>query len=315
MLFLETVTSSATQASVPGVMQSSFDRLSDDDRYQKVIDKPGTPLRVISGGKSSSAAKRGPARLDKMVVSIICYLYFLITGSIGIVISVILRLCTCAIDEEGRYLHNLVGPWALHYMQLPPLWKLKVEGREKLKKDAAYVIVSNHQSSLDPFFLYSLPTVFKWTSKDWVFNVPVVGWVLSLHAHIKINPGRPEAFLQECKYWLNERKISVIVFPEGTRSDDGELLRFKYGAFHLSVVDDVPILPVVLIGSRDILPKGTWVLNYKANVRLKILDPVYPADFNYDENLIRQYVREQMQFELKKLRAGPAPSAAKTACR
>lgn len=241
-------------------------------------------------------------RLDKMLVSILCYFYFGVTGTIGIVLVATLKLLTMHFNSEGRVIHKIIAPWTLHYMNLPPGWHLKVEGLSKVRQDTAYVIVANHQSSLDPFFLYSVPTIFKWTSKDWVFKVPVVGWVLNLTQNIRINPGHPSAFLKECRYWLKERKVSVIVFPEGTRSEDGELLRFKYGAFHLSAADDVPILPVVLAGSRDILPKGTWVLNYRANVTVSILDPIYPSHFDYNHETLCHLVRERMQAELTRLR-------------
>lgn len=235
-------------------------------------------------------------------LSVICYLYFFLTGCIGMVIGIALKGTTFLIDPAGRLLHKLTSVWALHYMLTPPGWRLKLEGRGNIPAGRACVIVSNHQSSLDPFFLYSLPLVFKWTAKAWVFKVPVAGWLLSLNQHLKLNDKtHPGIFLQQCAHWLHDG-VSVLFFPEGTRSSDGELLPFKYGAFYLSARENVPILPVVICGSRDILPKGTWALALRANVHIRILPPVYPVDHNFDDKKLREHVRNLMQDELHRMK-------------
>jgi len=233
--------------------------------------------------------------------SVISYAYFFLTGAIGIGIAVAIRLATFPFDPDGLLVHKMTKAFVSHYMQLVPGWSFEFEGLDQFPKDKPYVIVVNHQSAFDPLVLYMLPIMFKWTAKSWVFKMPVIGSLLYLTNSLEISKGNPLIFLHRCRAVL-DKGMSVLLFPEGTRSPDGELLPFKFGAFHLSVAEKVPILPVVLSGTRFIIRKNDFFnLGRNANVTIKVLPPIDPGRFDYDEKALRDYTRSIMANEIHAL--------------
>jgi len=137
---------------------------------------------------------------------------------------------------------------------------VQIRGRENIDKAQSYVIVSNHQSQYDIFVLYGwLGIDFKWVMKIELRKVPALGIACEKIGHIFIDRSNTEAALHS----LDEAKskivngTSVIFFPEGTRSKDGNLGRFKKGAFKMALDLDIPILPVTISGTRAILPTKT----------------------------------------------------------
>lgn len=150
-------------------------------------------------------------------------------------------------------------PWARLMAWITPM-RVSVEGRENLDPSQSYVLVSNHQSQYDIFVLYGWIGVdFKWVMKKELRTVPGIGVACHRLGHIFIdrsNHAAAVATLEDAK-----RKIvggtSVIFFPEGTRSRTGELKGFKKGAFRMAVDLGLPVLPVTVIGTRNVLPAGT----------------------------------------------------------
>ncbi len=166
----------------------------------------------------------------------------------------------------------------MSYIWINPFWRIRFEGKDNLDRRKTYVIVSNHQSSFDIALLYRINTHFKWVSKRELVKVPVIGWNLLLNKHILID--RQNAFsskkllLEGCKN-LGMRN-SVLVFPEGTRTPDGRVRRFKEGAFLLAQQAKVPILPLVIEGSKDVLPKP-GIISLKQTFTIRVL-PEIPYD-------------------------------------
>jgi 1-acyl-sn-glycerol-3-phosphate acyltransferase len=196
-------------------------------------------------------------------------------------VSVLLWLISLLFDPK-RLMNNhwmLIQGNVLTYMN--PIWKVKIEGREKIDNKQAYVIVSNHQSILDIIIFCVLRHPLRWVSKMEVFKVPLLGWSMKMVKYIGLERGNKHSvirMMESCITSLNEG-VSIVLFPEGTRSRTGDIGRFKTGAFQLAIKTDKPILPVVLDGTGDILPKKGMIFKSRRDVRIKVLDPVFPGQF------------------------------------
>lgn len=194
---------------------------------------------------------------------------------------VLLWLFTRPFDRQLRILHLFSCFWGAQYIWVNPFWSLKIINRENFDETIPHVIVCNHQSLVDILVIYSLFRHFKWTSKAENFRLPFVGWVLSLNNSIRIYRRASNAYE---KFAFQARKAlkansSIVVFPEGTRSPDGTLGRFKDGAFMLAHEEKVSILPMVLDGTSAAVPKKGWVIRGKQRIFLKVLHPVPYASF------------------------------------
>jgi 1-acyl-sn-glycerol-3-phosphate acyltransferase len=166
------------------------------------------------------------------------------------------------------------------------------------------VIVSNHQSFGDILVLFATYLPFKWVSKASVFKVPFLGWNMRLNGYVPLVRGERRSIAemsQRCLAWLR-RGASVLMFPEGTRSPDGNLQTFKLGAFRIAREAGVPILPIVLDGTADTLPKHGFVMRRSARIRVQVLPPIDPAGFPSDEAACAA-VREVMAAQLERMRA------------
>ena len=143
------------------------------------------------------------------------------------------------------------------------------------------MIISNHQSILDILLINGLRYRFKWISKIENINLPVLGWYLRMAGYITVNRGNEEskAEMLERSDQCLKQGISIMIFPEGTRSVDGEIGFFKRGAFQLAIQNAVPILPVVIDGTTSILPKHGLIFRSGYDVKIKVLDPVNPSSF------------------------------------
>jgi len=175
---------------------------------------------------------------------------------------------------------RIPGRWMRRFgrttTRLTPLWKFAVEGEGPSDIDARpYVVISNHESTADPFLLSYLPWDMRWVAKEEIFRMPVIGTLMRFGGDISLRRGKGEsvrAMLQECLDTLRAGQ-SIMLFPEGTRSPDGKLLPFKDGAFQLAIEAQVPILPVAVRGTRDCRPKGSkWFGEARAVAR--VLEPI-----------------------------------------
>ena len=188
---------------------------------------------------------------------------------------------TSPFDRNRGLLHRFTCFWASLYTWLNPAWPVTLLGRELVRPDVAYVMVANHLSFLDILVLFRLRVHFKWVSKIENFRVPLIGWNMSLNRYIKLVRGRREsvlAMMRECERTLLEGN-SIMMFPEGTRSPNGRLRRFRDGAFELALRTRSPILPIVLQGTADALPKRGFVLRGRHAIRITVLDEIPYEDF------------------------------------
>jgi len=163
-----------------------------------------------------------------------------------------------------------------------PIWKISIEGREKAVKGTTYVMISNHQSILDTILLTCLRYRFKWISKIENLKVPVLGWYLGMAGYIIVdrdNEKSKETMLAD-SYNCLKKGISLMIFPEGTRSRDNQIGVFKRGAFELAIKANVPILPILIDGTGGVLPKHGVVFSSGHHLKIKVLDPVQPDSFD-----------------------------------
>jgi 1-acyl-sn-glycerol-3-phosphate acyltransferase len=209
------------------------------------------------------------------------------------------------IDKTRRTGHWLASLWARAIVLLNPFWKVTVTGRENISSKQAYVMVSNHQSMGDIIVLYFLKAHFKWIAKESLFSVPVLGWGMSVVGYIRLTRGKVGSIrdsIHDARAWLT-RGVSVLVFPEGTRSMTGELGAFKNGAFKLALQCKAPLLPIVVTGTRDAIPRGTWVFRKKVHAVVTILPPIFPQE---DEDFAALKARTHASTSSELLRVRPA---------
>jgi len=191
---------------------------------------------------------------------------------------VVLLLVTGPFDR-GRYIVGYVfrriGP---AMATLNPFWRFRYSGTMPQDPRHPYVVVSNHESFADILLISHLPWEMKWLSKAELFRIPIMGWMMWLAGDIPVKRGfGPSAVeaMERCRKALRQR-VSVMIFPEGTRSKTAELLPFKDGAFRLAIEAGVPILPLALSGTGTALPKHGWRFGRSA-AHLRVLEPVDTA--------------------------------------
>ena len=193
-------------------------------------------------------------------------------------VMIVLRIATAPFDR-GRYIVGRTFRWiAIVVEALNPLWHFRRSGVRVPNPRRPYVVVSNHESFADILLISHLPWEMKWLSKAEMFRIPVLGWMMSLAGDIPIRRGfGPSALeaIEQCKATLRNR-VSVMIFPEGTRSATGRMLPFKDGAFRLAIEAGVPVLPLVVAGTGTALPKKGWKMG-RATAEVRVLEPV-PTD-------------------------------------
>ena len=212
----------------------------------------------------------------------------------------------CYPFDKRRVVVHRISKWITDVVfGLPPHMGRDVVGVENIDKNQPYVIVINHMSMMDIMSIYPLPMVFKWVSKREVYKIPMVGRLLYMHGDIVINRSNPKEAMRFVHTrgleWL-KKGASVSIFPEGTRSADGEIHNFKAGAFILAKDAGVPILPVVVEGTNT-MRKGRW-MNWRNRVTIKVLPPV--SKERIEEASIKEVmaeVHESMVNTLAELRA------------
>jgi 1-acyl-sn-glycerol-3-phosphate acyltransferase len=219
--------------------------------------------------------------LLRRVLSALFWTFLVVSSALLFPVALLIWAATAPFDPQLRLLHRFTSFWASLYTWLNPAWPVELIGREKIRDRATYVMIANHQSLLDILVLFRVFAHFKWVSKIENFRIPFIGWNMSLNRYIKLKRGDRSSvvrMMQECQRTLAGGN-SIMMFPEGTRSPDGRLRAFKTGAFELAKAARVPILPIILEGTANALPKRGFVLQGRHPIRITILDEVPAASF------------------------------------
>jgi len=208
--------------------------------------------------------------IKSIIVWLIGTCYVLVTFPL----TLITLLLALPFDRERIIIHMFLMYQSKFFLYLIPIWKIRTEGRERAIKGNTYVIISNHQSILDILLMNSLRYQYKWISKIENFNVPVIGWYLKMARYITVDRGNDES-----KTEMLEK------------------------SFQLALQANVSILPVLIDGTRGILPKHGMIFGSGHHIRIKVLDPIDPKDFGTDnpENLALK-LSSLMTTALKELR-------------
>jgi len=241
------------------------------------------------------------------VLSALFWLFMVVSSLLLFPVAVLIWVATVLFDRRLLLLHRFTCFWASLYSWLNPAWRVRLEGLERIRCDAAYVMVANHQSLLDILVLFRLFVHFKWVSKIENFHVPVIGWNMSLNRYIKLRRGdraSVERMMGTCERTIAEGS-SIMMFPEGTRSPDGRLRAFKTGAFALAQRAAAPLLPIIVQGTANALPKRGFVLRGRHEIRIRVLDEIpYQAFADTPVEVLAQRVRDVIAAAL-----GEAPAA------
>lgn len=240
--------------------------------------------------------------IKSIIVWIIAICYVVVTFPLTMVVW----LLVLPFDRKRVIVHMLLMYESTVLSFLIPIWKIRIEGREKAIKGTTYVVISNHQSILDILLINCLRYNYKWISKIENFNVPFIGWYLKMACYITVDRGNEESKIEmlEKSYNCLKDGLSIMIFPEGTRSLNNEIGFFKRGAFQLAMQANVPILPVLIDGTGGILPKHGMIFGSGHKISIKVYDPIYPADFLTDiPEALAQKISTSMSAWLDELRS------------
>jgi 1-acyl-sn-glycerol-3-phosphate acyltransferase len=250
------------------------------------------------------------------VISVIIWFLIVLLVLVWVPVMGVVYLLTVPRDP-GRY---TVGRWfrraAMIAVAINPLWKFRVSGVRIKDPRRPYVAVSNHESYADIFLISHVPWEMKWLSKEEVFRVPFMGWMMRMAGDVGVVRGQASSraqALQGIRDRLRKR-VSVMVFPEGTRAPTSEMLPFRDGAFRAAIESGAPVLPMAVAGTRHAMARGSLVFN-RAVAEVRVLEPIETAGMTMaDLPRLRDEVRERIQHAREELRAelrGEAQRAAR----
>jgi 1-acyl-sn-glycerol-3-phosphate acyltransferase len=208
--------------------------------------------------------------------------------------------------DPGRY---TAGRWfrraAVICVKLNPLWHFRTSGVLIEDPRRPYVAVSNHESYADIFLISHLPWEMKWLSKAEIMRLPLMGWMMKMAGDIPVERGDTRS-RADALAGIRDRlrkKVSVMIMPEGTRSRSDEMLPFRDGAFRVAIEEQVPILPIVVAGTRHAMAKGSLLFN-RATAEARVLEPIETTGMTItDVARLRDDVRARIQAARDQLRA------------
>ncbi|HEX8709389.1 MAG TPA: lysophospholipid acyltransferase family protein [Pyrinomonadaceae bacterium] len=240
-----------------------------------------------------------PARLFNYLHSAVAipliYLYTIIMGSISLLLSLH--------DPKGRRQHRCAQIWCRLIARTAGA-RVRVYGAENIRPDVSYVFLSTHQSYMDiPAMLGYLPAQLRIAAKKVLFRIPFMGWHLTRAGHIPIDRSSTEeavASMKRAADYLHDG-ICAFIFPEGTRSRDGRLQSFKKGGFKLAIQAGAPIIPVTILGSRQLLPPDSIIFR-PGSIEMYVDPPLPTAGLtDADLNALMRTVYDAMA---RHIRAG-----------
>ena len=232
--------------------------------------------------------------------SVLYFLYGLYQYIIVWPIMVVLTLFTAVFTmifvpfRNAEFVHRVQQFWSRSFYRLMFL-PVTVEGLEHIQPGQSYVFVSNHQSMFDVWLIYGwLPVIFKWLMKAELRRVPFVGIACKAAGHIFVDRKNPKAAMESMEDIKKQLKdgVCTVIFPEGTRTKDGQVGRFKRGAFQIALDLKLPIIPISLSGCYDVLPKGKPFV-YRRPVRMYVGEPIDITQFENNNDAI-DFVRNKV---------------------
>lgn len=224
-----------------------------------------------------------------VVWSIFFVLSTVFFGAISLIVSFF--------DSTGRVQIAVARRWARSLLTVGRV-SVSVEGLETIDPEGSYVIASNHLSYMDtPVILANIPVQFRFLAKRGLFQIPFLGTHLKRAGHIPVPREDPRAAVRTmttAAEVIRTRGISMLIFPEGGRSPSGELQPFKDGAAFIAIKSGVPIIPIALIGTYEILPFGGAIIR-SGHVKLRVGEPIRTDGLTLrDRSAITARITEQI---------------------
>jgi 1-acyl-sn-glycerol-3-phosphate acyltransferase len=215
--------------------------------------------------------------LHSFIAIPLIYLYTIVMGSISLFVSLF--------DPTGERQHWCAQTWCRMIARTAGA-RVRVHGAERIRPGTSYVFLSTHQSYMDiPAMLGYLPAQLRIAAKKVLFRIPFMGWHLARAGHIPIDRSSTQnavASLQSAAAYLQRGGICAFIFPEGTRSRDGVLQPFKKGGFKLAIQAGAPIIPVTIIGSRQVLPRDSIIFR-PGPIDMHVDEPIPTAGLTDDD--------------------------------
>jgi len=183
-------------------------------------------------------------------------------------------------ERRGYFAHGCARVWSWLILKTTGV-RVAIHGLERLTPGTTYIFVSNHQSHYDtPVIFSSLPFQLRIIAKESLARFPVLGWHLKRGGHLFVDRKHPDraGILNRWRALVSEG-LSLIIYAEGTRSRDGHVARFKAGSFLLAIQAALPIVPLAVIGTRQVMPKGR-LRTEPRDVTLVIHDPIQPPSLS-----------------------------------
>lgn len=222
------------------------------------------------------------------------------------VFTAVFTICTVP-WRNAEFVHKVQQFWSRSFFWLMFL-PVSVDGAEHIQKGQSYVFVANHQSMFDVWLVYGwLPVIFKWLMKAELRKVPFVGIGCKAAGHIFVDRRNAKASMESLKEVEKQLSngVCTVIFPEGTRSLNGEVGRFKRGAFQIAIDLGLPVIPLSLDGCFEVLPKGKPFVHHHP-VHMHIGEPIdlkqyQDAEGKIDANAAIEAVRNAVINGRKKI--------------
>ena len=217
----------------------------------------------------------------KMVFSLFLWIYWAVCIIAFFLLVTVLYLLTFLFDSFNTIPNKTLRALAWLMLKVNPYWSIRITGADLEKITEPTIVIANHQSFLDLPLLYLLPWNMKWVAKKGLFKIPILGWIIYMTGQLGIDR----------KSMRSARKLDALVspikagipgmiFPEGSRSRDGDLQPFKNGAFKLAQKYNLKILPIVLKGGHEAMPPGSWQVSTSGDFKISVLDPIDTQQFS-----------------------------------
>lgn len=234
----------------------------------------------------------------KAVISVLIWIAGVFITMAAFLASLFIKKAPFPIADRAKLVHAQCFWWSDALVSLNPYWQLKVEGLENIDHNKTYVAVANHQSFADIIIIYKTRMYFKWVAKKELLKLPFIGGLLWVNDHVMLSRGGfgsiKDVYKQSAE-WLR-RGVSMLFFPEGTRSSTDDMNDFQNGAFKLAIKEGKPVLPIFIGGTREAIPKGGWIFKTKVSGRLVVLPPIDTSGYQAaDYGKLRDMIKEKLQ--------------------